>query len=263
MDEAAGDEQSTPQFGSPYDSRETFSHISPTTTSTSGAGASGRSHVVLEDGDYSENHPGDTGRSNHNYRMESSTHSHQYPAGRSANRASSAPIRKQSDMMRGYQGVPPFLQRPQSGVGCSHTSASAIATDTDNHRRGVCVPVSTGCEKPLGHSWRNNMMPTSTVNQSQGQSCVADFPPRADNIRRAVGEGVDVRQIKSSASLPGLPIPRGAPRHSGIVLPGFGHGSRPGSRESGAMGSRRDQRRAPRPVRCSPTCTALRCSRAC
>lgn len=266
---AAGNEQSTPQFGSPYDSRETFSHISPTTTrcksagnSTSGGG--GRSHIVLEDGDFSENHPGDTGRSNHNYRLESSTNCQQYPAGRSANRASSAPIRKQSDMMRGYQGASQFLQRSQSGVGCLHASAAATATDTDNHRRGVCVPVSTGCEKPLGHSWRNNMMPTSKINQSQGHSCIANLPPRADNTRRAVGEGVDIRQTKSSASLPGLPIPRGAPRQSGIVLPGFGHGSRPGSRESGAMGSRRDQRRAPRPVRCSPTtCTALCCLHTC
>jgi hypothetical protein len=181
--------------------------------------------------------------------MGSNTSGYQYPAGRNANRASSAPIRKQSDRMCGHQGAPQFMQRQQSALDCLQAGA-ATSKDTSNHRRGVCVPVTAGCE-PLGQSRHNNMVHAGTVNQSQGHSCGANFPPRVDNTRRAVG--VDSRQTKSAASLPGLPIPRGAPRQSGIVFPGFGQCSRPGSRESGGVGSRRDQRRPPRPVRCSPT----------
>ena len=192
------------------------------------------------------------GRSHHNYRMGSSHSDYQYPAGRNANRASSAPIRKQCDRMRDHQGAPQFMQRQQSALGCSQAGAAATSNDTSNHRRGVCVPVTAGCE-PLGQSRHNNMMHSGTVNQSQGHSCGANFPPRVDNTRRATEEGFNSRQTKSAASLPGLPIPRGAPRQSGIVFPGFGQCSRPGSRESGGVGSRRDQRRPPRPVSCSIT----------
>lgn len=184
--------------------------------------------------------------------MGSDTSGYQYPANRSANRASSAPIRKQSDRMRGHQGAPQFLQRQQSAVSCLQAGAAATSTDASNHRRGVCVPVTAGCE-PLGQSRRNNMMHTGTVNQSQGHSCGAIFPPRGDYARKSVGEVVDNRQTKSAASLPGLPIPRGASRQSGMIFPGFGQCSRPGSRECGGAGSRRDQRRPPRPVRCSYT----------
>ena len=239
-----------------------FSHRSPPTTRCTSAGTigisaggrgEGRSHVVLEDGDYSENNLGDAGRSNHNYRMGSNRSAgYQYPATRNANRASSAPIRKQSDRMRGHQEAPQNLQRQRSAVGCLQAGAAATAIDASNRRRGVCVPVTAGCE-PLGQSRRNNIMHTSMVNQSQGHSCGANFPPRVDHTRKAVGEGVDSRQTKSAASLPGLPIPRGAPRQPGMIFPGFGQCSRPGSRESGGVGSRRDQRRPPRPVRCSFT----------
>lgn len=229
-------EHSTPQQCSPCDSRVSFStsRCKPAGTIGGSAGGrgEGRSHVVLDGSDFIENHPEDAGQSNHNYRI-GPNNTRQYPTSRSAHRASSAPIRKQSDRVHGHQGAAPS--------GSLHT-----VTGIDSHRRGVCVPVSTGCEQPLGHSRRSNIMHTGTVTQSQGHSCGPNIPPRAGNARKTV-DGVDSRQAKSSGSLPGLPVPRGAPRQAGLIFPGYGTGSRPGSRESGEMGSRWDARR-PRPL---------------
>ena len=300
---ATQDSGARQQFASadPSNSCESYSRPSsrnnavrsrPTGTSGSSSSSSsgirsgeGRSHVVLEDNDFAEsnvdsthsvgrsNHNRDTRRDNHRAGLNScsssstsSTSSHCYrPPGMNAatNRASSAPIRKQSERLGRHQTQGHMLQRSAMDSLNSGTAATAIETQS-HHRRGVCVPVlPSGREQPLGPSRRANvMMNTNMSNQgSTSDYSGVSFPPRAssaDNARVVPlrgGDGIGGRHSNSSSSLPVPGLPRGAPRQSGISLPGFGFGhggsGRPGSRESGTGGderSRKDQR-IPRPVR--------------
>ena len=231
-----------------------------------GGGGGGHSHIVVLDD--SENHHGRS-RVGHNgsFRppMLQGGGTNSIP-----NRASSAPIRKQKQGDRVVGGCNTGMPNRQHQHGHRGPVGSQKLGPDHHHRRGIAIPAGPGPSEPLGQSRSTGNLENHFPNQfSQGGSAAA-----------AAAAGSGAGRNGPAGYLPGLGMPRGAPRHSGMGmnLPGFGgQGSRPCSRESsvnansssinnGNGGERpnRDQRK-PRPVRTHslPILFVARCSNSC